>query len=167
MHHFAHHRERFDGSSADARNEEELRKILRPALGRRRQGCMQAAQDDVAGRDFMVSRQLEMREQLLLHPAFRLRGERGRAACSRKGVDDHVRPALDEPQLLPARSLRASIRQVDDGAAWVALDGGVRLLHEGFESLRQPMVATRGTPARIHALLNHRPFASGRNDEAV
>ena len=48
VHHLGDHRERAHGARADARREQQLGEVLRPALGRRREIAVQAARMHVA-----------------------------------------------------------------------------------------------------------------------
>ncbi len=72
-----------------------------------------------------------------------------------------------ELELAGARRRRGAIGHVEDDAAGRPLDGGVRLVDEAGQSLRQPVVAAGQAADRAHALLDDGPAAVGGHDEAV
>jgi hypothetical protein len=49
------------------------------------------------------------------------------------------------------------VGQVNDRSLIMALNSGMRFVHEIFQSLRKPMVAARLPAPTIHALLHDRP----------
>ena len=74
---------------------------------------------------------------------------------------------LQKLELALARSRGAAIGEIDDLALAGAVDGAVRLLDEGGEAFREPMIAARLPLAVVHALLHHHPFAVIGDDEAM
>ncbi len=63
-------------------------------------------------------------------------------------------------------SARRSVR-LDDSAAGVAFDGGVRLVDEALQPFGEPVIAPRLAALAVHALLDHDPAAVVGDDETV
>ena len=96
-------------------------------------------------------------------------GQPGRPALQdRQFARDPVRAqGLQEAELAAAGSGGAMVGEIDDLALPDAFDGGMRLLDEALEALRQPVISA-GLPAvAVHALLDDGPLALIRHDESV
>jgi len=142
VHDFGDGGERLDGARAEPGRHQQIREVDRRALGRRREGAAQSAQEHVRRPHVMMVRHQEMRQH-------------------------RVRPARDERELRLARRIGAPIRQVHDVALRHAVNRRVRLVDEVAHALRQPVIAPRRLRLRPHALLHHDPLAVVGDDEAV
>jgi hypothetical protein len=65
VHDLRHHREGADGPGADPRHQQQLGKVLRPAIGRRSQSAVQPSLDDVIRPDVVMRRQDQMGQECL------------------------------------------------------------------------------------------------------
>ena len=109
MDHLGDHRQRADRAGADAGDEQQLREILRPGLGRGRERAVQPAQDDVVGADVMMVGKRQMGQQGLGRPA-----AAAPRSHRRRFPRQPVRPELGEQlELGPARGFGAAVGEVE------------------------------------------------------
>ena len=155
MHHLGHHGQRLHGARADAGRQQQLRKIGRPALGRRGERAVQAASEDVARAHVVMRRHDEMRQLGL-----RARALPTSAANSR---DDAVRTErAQQIELRRARVVGAAIGQIDDLALARAVDRAVRLVDEACEPFANasdsgaPAACRRSCPAARPSICRRR-----------
>jgi hypothetical protein len=106
MHDFRDHRQRLHTAGADARRQQQFRKILRALFGRGGKGRMQAAGEHVAGAYVVMGGHDEVGKLGLCRGPIRERGIFARDAVGPKRAQ--------QIELGAARTFRAMVGKIDD-----------------------------------------------------